>query len=284
MPNVRYEYTAVHHLRVQFEQDAPCEFDSKLELRMTNRKDFDYSLIKHYQEDAGGELINDSFASFEVQADRRILVTMKSGRQLMCRYLVGADGAHSHVRRQLVGAAQVEALFMEEYVEQQPPNEIFVHFSNKYAPGCFYKFPGVRRDIYGFRAPETNRESFGNILTEFGIPHTRFLGAYIPFDTVSSPVANVILIGDAGGFANKLTGEGLYDCFKTAYNAKVAIVEGKPFDETNRQVFRKMKNEQRVFDYFFSPLGFRLFRKLLRYPRFCKFCFDAKMQHEGFLR
>ena len=77
-------------------------------------------------------------------------------------------------------------------------------------------------------------------------------------------------------------GEGLYDAFKTAYNAKRAIVENKPFSETNREVFRKMKNEEKLFRLFFSPMGFRLVRFSIRHPRLTKWIFDAKMKRETF--
>ena len=106
--------------------------------------------------------------------------------------------------------------------------------------------------------------------------------AYISLDTVQSTVDHVILIGDAGGFANKLTGEGLYDAFKTAANAKQAIVEGKPFSVTNREEFRKMEHQVKVFNFFFSPCGWRLIRWGMSHPRMMKWLFDAKMKRETF--
>ena len=118
---------------------------------------------------------------------------------------------------------------------------------------------------------------------DFGIPIARFRGAFIPLNTVQSTVENVILIGDAGGFPNKLTGEGLYDAFKTAYNAKRAIVENIPFSETNRGVFEKMKKEEKVFKFFFSNTGFKLIRWGMRHPRIIKWLFDAKMKRETFV-
>lgn len=282
LPDLRYDYRAVTHMKLQFENDAPCEFEAGIELRMTNRKDFDHTLVQYYLSH-GGKMMKAGFQSFEQQNDGTIVATFRSGEQVCCRYLVAADGANSLVRRQMFGVSELNALFMEQYVEQQADNEIFVHFSKRYAPGCFYKFPGVGRDIYGFRGPETNRETFAQVLKEFGIAETRFVGAYIPLETVSSTIENVILIGDAGGFANKMTGEGLYDCFKTAYNAVVAIVEKKPFAETNREVFKKMRREDKLFHKFFSDKGFRLFRRILHYPRLVRWVFDAKMKRESFL-
>ena len=63
-----------------------------------------------------------------------------------------------------------------------------------------------------------------------------------------------MFIGDAGGFPNRITGEGLYDAFKSAYNAKRAIVEHKSFNDTNSDIFAKMKAQDSLFwvcQYFF---------------------------------
>lgn len=98
MLGVKYDYLPVKRLRMQFDDDPVCEFEPEFELRMTCRKDFDYSLLKYYQQ-AGGELIKGSFARYDEQSDGRLLVTMKSGDQFLCRYLVAADGAYSHICR-----------------------------------------------------------------------------------------------------------------------------------------------------------------------------------------
>ena len=128
---------------------------------------------------------------------------------------------------------------------------MFVHFSNNYRPGVFYKFSSVGRDMYGYASVETNddmprhKAGFKQALTKFGVPVDRICGAYIQLDTVPHTADNVILIGDAGGFANKLTGEGLYDAFKTAANAKRAIVEGRSFSETNKEGFARWSIRRR---------------------------------------
>ena len=269
------------------ENDAVCEFQAEYPIRMTRRKDFDYSLLQYYL-DHGGELMKGSFARFDQQADGQVLVTLKSGEQISCRYLVAADGSNSQIRQQIHGDSKLRAMFLEQFDEGKESDDVFVHFSNNYRPGVFYKFSSVGRDMYGYASVETNddmprhKAGFKQALTKFGVPVDRICGAYIQLDTVPHTADNVILIGDAGGFANKLTGEGLYDAFKTAANAKRAIVEGRSFSETNKEEFRKMEHQKKVYEFFFSPIGWRLLRWALRCPRIIKWLFDAKMKRETF--
>lgn len=282
MPGIKYDYLPVRHMHFQLDDSPSCEFESEHEIRMTKRKDFDYALLQYYLQ-AGGELLKEAFLRYELQKDGRILVTMKSGLQLTCNYLIAADGSNSSVRRQMFGKVPNQMLFMEEYAPKQGPAEAFVYFSRRWVPGGFYKFSSLGHDIYGFRGPVTDREIFSQLLKEFNVPETRFMGAFISLHTVKSTVPNIILIGDAGGFANKITGEGLYDAFKTAYNAIKAITEHKPFEKTNRQIFRKMEMQEKNSHFFFGPKGNKLLDFCMRHPRFTKWIFDAKMKRETFM-
>lgn len=282
MPGVKYDYFPVKHMTLQFDKEPLCEFESEFELRMTKRKDFDYSLLKHYMQH-GGELMKDAFDRYDEESDGTLMVTLKSGLRISCRYLVAADGAHSRVRKQMFGDYDRNVFFIEQYTEESGPREIFSHFSNDYFPGCFYKFPGNGRDVWGFNGPQTNREFFLQLMEDFGVPKGRIVGGYIPMRTVKSCINNIIFIGDAGGFPNRITGEGLYDAFKTAFNAKCAIVENKPFNVTNRKVFAKMRAQDRLFRFANTDLCRWLFRMVLRRQGLVKWLFDTKMKREHWL-
>jgi flavin-dependent dehydrogenase len=157
MPGIKYEYRPINHMRVQFEDDKVCDFLSEYEIRMTRRTDFDHDLLKYYL-NQGGEFIKGSFGRFEKQTDGRILVTLKSGMQFSCCYLIAADGANSMIRKQMFGKPKMHALFLEYYVQGEHDDDIFVHFSKRYSPGCFYKFPSRSRDMYGFVNIDTNED------------------------------------------------------------------------------------------------------------------------------
>ena len=283
VPDLRYDYRPVTRLRLQFDDDRASEFESEYELRMTNRKEFDYTLLQHYRQAAGGEVLQDAFVRYDEQPDGRLLLTFRSGLLISCRYLVAADGAHSRVRRQMFGEYEDNLLFIEQYTAPTGAHEIFAHFSQDYYPGSFYKFPGPGRDVWGFMGPVTNREIFRQLMEKFGVPEGRIVGGYIPQKAVLSADSRIILIGDAGGFPNRITGEGLYDAFKTALNAQRAIVEQRPFSETNRQVFDKMRAQDRLLRFANTAFCRCLFRWVIRHPRITKALFDAKMKREAWL-
>lgn len=273
MPELNYNYQGVNRFRLMMDGRTLCVVDLAKELRMVRRKNFDHELLKQYQA-AGGELIKDAFSRFDELPDGSIRVTLKSGEQLLCDYLVGADGANSRVRKQLTGHKAHNTLWIEHYVDKGP-NEFIFEFSNNYKKGYYYRFPSVGRDVVGMGGHYSSPEEITALqATRHPIP-TPHYGAHISVDTIASGKSNIILIGDAGGFANKLTYEGLYYAIATGRNASTAIIEGKDFAVTNRDIFRKKKwKEPFLANFCYSRLGLWLMQLGAHHPKLIKKAFE----------
>lgn len=99
-------------------------------------------------------------------------------------------------------------------------------------------------------------------------------GSYIPLETLDSGKKHVILIGDAGGFANKLTYEGLYYAIATGKNAWKSIMNGTDFIITNREIFRKKQKETWITNLFYSRFGLWLVRTGAHSPILIKKVFE----------
>ena len=190
---------------------------------------------------------------------------LKSGRQILCSYLVGADGANSRVRRQIIGKYDGNVLFMEQRVEGAS-DAIEGVVSSEYKDGYYYLFPSVGCDVVGLGCRNLTHKVFRDLLARNGVEETKIMGADISVKEVDSGMDNVMLIGDAGGFANKISYEGLYYAIATGRNAAEAIIEGRSFKETNRDILRRKRKEWVLCGVFYSWLGRGIARLLAISP------------------
>lgn len=272
MPQFTYPYQSARDIEVRIEELA-CSFQTQYDIRVVARKDFDHRLLQYYIA-AGGRFMQGAFSSFERQVDGQLLVTFKSGQQVLCRHLVGADGANSRVRKQLFGPYSGNILCLEQY-QPKSRNVLVVEFSpSNYPGGYYYVFPAVEHDVVGYGNKSTNIQQFRKILADKGIKEEKIYGAYIPIQELDTHRDDIILIGDAGGFASKLTCEGLYYAIATASKAAQAIVEGRSFSDTNAEIFKKKRRERWFVGFFYSRFGRYFVRYLVKHPSVTKRFFD----------
>ena len=277
LPEFCYGYNSVKRIRLLLEGKQIYDLHMDQEIRIVKRREFDALLLEEYQK-SGGTFVNEALTGIE-ENDGQIIATLKSGRQIACDYLVGADGANSRVRKYLNPQSDHGILCMEQYgpksSDDSSDDAIVINVSNHYNQGYYYLFPNESYDVQGFGDHHTTPQTFREVLDEMGCPDLKAKGAYIP-NTIDYPLHNhIILIGDAGGFPSRLTFEGLYYAFLTASHAAEAISSGRPFREINRKVFANKKKEERAARFFYSRYGLALLKLLcIRFPRLVERCYN----------
>lgn len=273
LPTFRYDYNSVNRLKLLVEGNQVFDLHMDKELRIVKRREFDAQLLEEYQK-SGGRFANEALAAIE-ENDGQIVATMQSGRQVACDYLVGADGANSRVRKHLNPQSDHGFLWMEQYGPKSPDNAIVINVSESYEQGYYYSFPNESYDVQGFGDGQTTPQRLRQVLDAMGCPNLKPKGAFIPRSCDYPLHDHIILIGDAGGFPNRLTAEGLYYAILTAQNAAEAISSEQSFAKVNGKVFAHKKREVWESRFFYSKTGLALLRLLCNhFPGILKWCYN----------
>jgi flavin-dependent dehydrogenase len=171
---------------------------------------------------------------------------------LRARYLAAADGLHSPIRRSL-GLEQTSPgprrWGIRRHVQTAPWSDyVEVHW----AAGAEAYVTPVADDCVGIALLSSGRGGFDRHLEEFpalrdrieGYPHEPDRAAGPLRQKVSSRTAGrVLLVGDAAGYVDALTGEGLGLAFGAAELLVDCVMSGRPrdYDRQWRQLTRRYR-------------------------------------------
>lgn len=225
---------------------------------MVRRVEFDEMLARLAAE-SGAELIEEAWVSQAAADEDGAVVTTRDGRTFRARYLVAADGVNGVVTRRLGmhpgwDAGSVALDMMEEtpneVLRTVEPGTLWVAYGHGGTDGYGYIFPkrdhvnvGIGCLLSYFREsidlpPYEMQQRFVADLKGRGMlvgesSRARFTPSHIP---VGGPIPQtarhrVLVAGDAGGFVNAYTAEGIYYAMVTGDLAGRAIVAAAAADD-----------------------------------------------------
>jgi len=188
--------------------------------------------------ESGVNFIKSAVTNFQRDGDWWSITTADGGAT-RARFLVGADGAASFTRRRLIGIFGVKDLALAFGYNVQDPQpgqntpEVTVAFRKNFT-GYLWAFPrpgvmnfGVASKL-GEQTSDQLRQTLGTFIRDYyggEMPEPEkmtFFGAKIPtldlptWPTLKATGEGWALIGDAAGFADPITGEGIYYALKSA--------------------------------------------------------------------
>ena len=196
--------------------------------------------------DAGVEIVRDEIGDIRQDAS-----SVHAGG-LRARYLAAADGLHSPIRRSL-GLEQPSRgprrWGIRRHVQIAPWSD---HIEVHWAPGAEAYVTPVADDCVGVAILTSRRGRFDHHLDDFPVLRERVHGLPHGPDRAAGPLrqrvshrtaGRVMLVGDAAGYIDALTGEGLGLAFGAADLLVDCVVANRPhaYDRGWRQMTRRYR-------------------------------------------
>ena len=206
-------------------------------LRMVMRADFDAHLLRHAQADVWEGIAVQAVS----EAEDNITVTTRNGERITADYLIAADGANSRVarllglrsQRVLAGAIEVEANVRADVQARFADSPLLIF--GDLPVGYLWIFPKADHLSVGIGAlhpkPGELQSVLKRVMQRYGISldgeqHGHPLPIYRCREQVNT--ARTFLVGDAAGFVDPFTGEGIRFAIKSGRMAAEAILAGEP--------------------------------------------------------
>ncbi len=225
------------------------------------RVEFDRALAELAVE-AGAELIEGAWVSGASADEDGARVTARDGREFRAGYMVAADGVNGIVARRLGlnpgwGESSIALDVMEESPNERlralDPGTLWVSYGQGGAAGYGYIFPkrghtnvGIGclrlsfRERGAIRPYEMQQRFVSELrrrgLVEGGANREDFMPCHLPLGGPIPTTARgrVLVAGDAAGFVNAYTGEGIFYAMVTGELAARAILDDAAIDDPRR--------------------------------------------------
>jgi geranylgeranyl reductase family protein len=222
---------------------------------VARRTDLDAALLDRAREEGAVVRTGCGATATEVAGDR-VRVTVDGGEVLEARYVIGADGMWSAVRKHLgVGPSGYlgETHAFRQYfgaVAPEAQRALYVSFEPDLLPGYLWSFPlpggranvgfGIHRggryavrDMAGLWPELLDRAHVRTFLGPDARPEGPHRAWPIPSRVdrmpVASPEGRALFVGDAAASSDRLTGEGIGQALVSGRLAARAVVAGGPY-------------------------------------------------------
>ena len=238
-------------------------------VRLVNRSHFDNALVEEFKR-LGGE-IREGEKPLSVDYAAQT-VALSDGSTIHYDHLLFADGALSMAHKLLNVDRRKLAFGVEAYVpaDRLPVKSIDLGFGYL-STGYVWTFPHGDTVCVGIADQYSKftdyRAVLDGYLTDLGVDPKglRYIGAFLPYGEVVPQEKlpdSVMLLGDAGGFTDPISGEGLYMALQTGVYAANALQSPSPksaYLESLKPLIRIIKDGKKVQKTFYSAPVQKLF-------------------------
>ena len=288
---ILHEVAADRHrrLRLYNRYEVASDVEIGIPFDLIHREIYDNYLVEYFK-GIGGRMMEGATLT-DLDPVRKELHFL-SGDSLEYGALIAADGANSWVRNRL-GLHYGKRLFCLEILVRKEDFDfdgIGIYFD---LPNIVYAWVFPKRDGYciGIGSKENAatdyKQVFSDYLKGIGVRHLEnypLKGAFVPGGGfLKNPVYGdeLLLVGDAAGFADPLTGEGLYWSLYSGLQAAEAVLASGPsareYLRRIRPVQKNIRSVSRIILLFHKPFCQFWLRNVKDYPHFVRYFSDHQL-------
>lgn len=204
---------------------------------------------------AGAEIILNC-AALKIDKD---FVSTSSGLDFYFKYLIGADGANSLVRKHLGLATKKLGIAMQYRALEKKFQELEIYFDlKKIGPTYAWIFPhqnytslGAGCDIR-FSSAKNLKVNLDDLCYKLGIDPTQYQleAAPINFDYRGLQFGNIFLAGDAAGLTSGLTGEGMHPAIISGIEIAKKIIDNNYDLPEIKKIIKNKNLEELIFKFY----------------------------------
>ena len=261
---------------------------------VVNRMEFDNTLLNYYK--SVGGMVLDGQKKYQIYYDKS-LIDLCNGEKIEYRYLIGADGINSRVRTYVQRNWKTSILCFEEFIPNDlQENTIEIYFG-KMLGGYCWRIPykdrvGIGLGEFYIRYWKRNIQKYYDFFKQQGVDNMESIkGAFVSSGYfVKKPVKNnVLLVGDAAGLVDAMSGEGIFFAMESGRQAALAIADCFQYNKSLSEYLKRIKRihkrmrEQSKFNKLLYVPGFQ--RMCMRYmknnPCFTKSVLEDAMSSYG---
>jgi geranylgeranyl reductase family protein len=227
-------------VRAAYRSKVSRHSDARL-IDMTQRRRLDLHLAE--QAAAAGAEFRDGCAVGEIALDGQGVTARMDGSAIRASFIVGADGANGVVAKASgLGSGIVRGVALEGNIPwsglEREPYDSTAWVELGVVPGGYgWVFPKGDHANLGVGGWMTEgprlRDHLDRLARVHGVDPTALEGVRghrLPMRELGAPAASgrVLLVGDAAGLVDPLSGDGMYEAFVSAKLAAAALLEERP--------------------------------------------------------
>ena len=220
----------IHKIELLYNSKVIGKYTVDNAYKVIDRAEFDNELLEYYK--SVGGMVYDGQRDYEIAYEKSVVV-LSDGTEIPYRVLIGADGINSKVRSYVGRSWKASVLCFEKFIPNLSEEDAIKIDFGGILGGYSWRIPGKDRIGIGLgefyiRGMKKKPARYRRYFESQGVNDINSIkGAFVSYGNfVRKPIKNnVLLVGDAAGLIDAMTGEGIYFAAESGRQASLAIID-----------------------------------------------------------